>query len=224
MKRIDQVKGTFDQDKEKRHAAPSEATIKRLPRYYRYLGRLIEDGTLRISSSALAEKMGVTASQIRQDLACFGDFGQQGYGYNVRYLHSKISRILGMTEGYRAVFFGMGDAARSLLASPVFVRGDVRAAAIFGGEAVGEIPAYPLAEAEERLREIGAHLAVVSLAPEEARACLDILAACGIRGVLNYSQGILTPPNEDMKIQNVYLDDPCLMLCYRLGCTGENEE
>ncbi len=224
MKRIDQVKGTFDQNKEKRHAAPSEATIRRLPRYYRYLGRLINNGTLRISSSGLAELMGVTASQIRQDLSCFGDFGQQGYGYNVRYLHHKISRILGMTAGYRAVFLGMGDAARALLNSPTFTRGDVRAIAVFGGESVGGMQSYPLEALTEVLPGLGAKFAVVSLLGDEAEACLPLLSACGVKGVLNFSQAHLTPADEKMKIQNVYLDDPCLMLCYQLGNTGENED
>ncbi len=224
MKRIDQVKGTFDQNKEKRRTAPSASTVKRLPRYHRYLARLLSEGTLRISSTALAERMHVTASQIRQDLAVFGDFGQQGYGYNVRYLHHKISRILGLTAGHRVVFIGMGDAARALLSSPVFVRGDLQAAAVFGGDAVGEMPAYSLADMERELPAIGATIAVVSLSAEAAQACLPTLAACGIRGVLNYTHTHLTPPDETMKIQNVYLDEPCLLLSYQVGASEENED
>ncbi len=224
MKRIDQVKGTFDQNREKRHVAPSEATIRRLPRYYRYLGRLIADGTLRISSSALAARMGVTASQIRQDLACFGDFGQQGYGYNVRYLYHKISRILGMTEGHRAVFLGMGDAARALLTAPTFTREDVRGVAVFGGESVQGMPAYPIEALAGELPALGATFAVVTLPAEQAQACLETLYTAGVRGVLNYTHTTLVPPCEDMKIQNVYLDDPCMMLCYQMGHTGENED
>ncbi len=221
MKRIDQVKGTFDQDKEKRRTTPSDATVKRLPRYHRYLGRLIGEGILRISSSALAEKMGVTASQIRQDLACFGDFGQQGYGYNVRYLHHKISRILGLTAGHRVVFIGMGDAARALLAAPAFARGDMQAVAVFGGETCGDIPLYPEGEIAEILPALGAAIAVVSHHDE---TLIDLLATCGVRGVLNYSNTPISSPRAEMEIQNVYLDDPCLLLSYRMGIAGENED
>ncbi len=224
MKRIDQVTGTFDQNKDKRHAAPSEATVKRLPRYYRHLGRLISDGTLRVSSTALATQMGTSASQIRQDFASFGDFGQQGYGYNVRYLHHKIARILGLTAGYRAVLVGTGDAARALLTSPTFTRGDIRVVGVFGEASVGEIPTYPYERLAEVLQTMTADIAIVTLPADRAEACLATLAACGVRGVLNYSQVSLVSPCENMKIQNVYLDDPCMMLSYRMGCAGENED
>ncbi len=223
MKRIDQVKGTFDQDKDKRRTAPSEATVKRLPRYSRYLARLISGGTLRISSSALAEKMGVTASQIRQDLACFGDFGQQGYGYNVRYLHHKISRILGMTAGHRAVFVGMGDAARALLASPTFVRGDVLAVAVFGAEGVGEMAEYEMDDLKQVLPTLGATLAVLTCR-QGAEDILKTLADAGIQGVLNYTNTPLVSPCGEMTVKNVYLDDPCLLLCYHMEKAREDVE
>ncbi len=223
MKRIDQVKGTFDQDREKARSIPSDATVKRLPRYYRYLSRLLAEGTLRISSSALSAKMGVTASQIRQDLACFGDFGQQGYGYNVRYLHSKISRILGLSDGHRAVFIGAGSIARTLLESPVFCRGDIRCVGIFDRQADPERGVLPLDTLPESLAALRATLAVMTLPPRDAEAVMPHLAAAGIRGVLNYSGGQLTE-REHMIVQNVYPDDPCLMLAYRVGAMGEKEE
>ena len=92
----------------------SKIVIRRLPRYYRYLSDLISEGVERISSSALAERMGVTASQIRQDFNCFGGFGQQGYGYNVPQLHSKIGEILGLNEGHKTVLIGFGNMGRAL--------------------------------------------------------------------------------------------------------------
>ncbi len=227
MKRIDQVKGTFDEAKDKRNASPSDATVKRLPRYHRYLGRLLAEGTLRISSSALASRMGITASQIRQDLSCFGDFGQQGYGYNVRYLYHKISRIMGMQAGHRAVFIGFSPAAEALATSPVFVRGDVEAVAIFAEHVVkgSRIPYYPITEMPRMLEELGATLAVFSESTADDGAVLGTLAAAGVRGVLNYTTKDLTPPaGADMKMKNVYLDDPCLVLCYRIGKTEEHED
>ena len=100
----------------------SPAVIKRLPRYRRYLGDLVSAGRERISSAELSRMMGVTASQIRQDLNCFGGFGQQGYGYHVPTLYDTISELLGTTEGYRAVIVGAGNLGRALAATHMFER------------------------------------------------------------------------------------------------------
>ena len=99
MESIDKIHGTFEKRvTEAQKNTVSNAVIKRLPRYHRYLGELLREGTLRISSAELSRIMNVTASQIRQDLNCFGGFGQQGYGYNVKYLYGKISELLGVNE------------------------------------------------------------------------------------------------------------------------------
>ncbi len=219
MKRIDQIKGTFDTDKDKKRVNPSDATVRRLPRYYRYLSRLLADNILRISSSELAKRMGVNPSQIRQDLSCFGDFGQQGYGYNVRYLYNKIAHILGMTDENRAVFIGWGDTARALLATPAFTNGDVSAVAVFADPIPCDIslPAYPLASLKEALPHLGAAIAIVTTPSGSAQDLLFTLSSCGVRGVLNYTGATLTTPTDNMTVQNVYLDDPCMLLCYHLG-------
>ena len=98
----------------------SSAVIRRLPRYYRYLRELIRNNIMRISSKDLAERMNVTASLIRQDLNCFGGFGQQGYGYNVKYLYNEISNILGVDKNYSAIIIGMGNLGRALANNPLF--------------------------------------------------------------------------------------------------------
>ena len=102
------------------HDDVSPAVIKRLPRYFRYLRELLKNDILRISSGELSRLMHVTASQIRQDLNCFGGFGQQGYGYNVKYLYGKISDILGVTRGYNAIIIGAGNLGCALASSPIF--------------------------------------------------------------------------------------------------------
>ena len=115
MESIDKVHGTFERRaQEVKEGSVPSAVIKRLPRYHRYLTDLLEAGRLRISSSELSKIMNVTASQIRQDLNCFGGFGQQGYGYNIKYLTAKISELLGVTEGYDAVIVGAGNLGRAL--------------------------------------------------------------------------------------------------------------
>ena len=132
MESIDKVKGTFEKKIDDAGKNPvSVAVIKRLPRYHRYLGELIKEDKLRISSAELSRIMGVTASQIRQDFNCFGGFGQQGYGYNVKYLYSKIGELLGMKEGYRAVIVGAGNLGRALAATHMFERRGVEIVALF---------------------------------------------------------------------------------------------
>ena len=113
-------KNTQDAIMEEAKPYISQAVIRRLPRYYRYLRELITQGKMRISSGELADLMNVTASQIRQDLNCFGGFGQQGYGYNVNYLFTRISEILGVGEGYNAVIIGAGDLGRALVHLSMF--------------------------------------------------------------------------------------------------------
>ena len=109
----------------------SRQVKSRLPRYYRYLKELLDQGIFRISSSALAKMMGLTASQIRQDLNCFGGFGQQGYGYNVKFLFSQISEILGVNDNFRAVLIGMGNLGRAMAVSNVFMTRGIDLVALF---------------------------------------------------------------------------------------------
>ena len=139
----------------------SPAVINRLPRYYRYLGDLLESDITRISSKELSERMNVTASQIRQDLNCFGGFGQQGYGYNVNYLYSKICEILGVGFGFRAAFVGAGNLGTALARSPMFEKRGVDVVAMFDvsadliGKKVSEINIYSLDCLEQKLNEFG---------------------------------------------------------------------
>ena len=132
MESIDKVKGTFEKKmKSGEKIQVSDAVIRRLPRYHRYLGELLRIGKLRISSTELSAMMEVTASQVRQDFNCFGGFGQQGYGYNVKYLYGKIGELLGVSEGYRAVIVGAGKLGRALAATHMFERRGVKSVALF---------------------------------------------------------------------------------------------
>ena len=121
MESIYKLRGTFEKRAEELQKTDVPgAVIRRLPRYHRYLGELLREGTLRISSAELSKIMNVTASQIRQDLNCFGGFGQQGYGYNVNYLYTKICEILGVGCGFRAAVIGAGNLGTALVKSPMF--------------------------------------------------------------------------------------------------------
>ena len=151
-----------------RTAVPA-AVIKRLPRYHRFLGELLREGRGRISSAELSKIMGVTASQIRQDLNCFGGFGQQGYGYNIEYLYGKISELLGVNEAYRAVIVGAGNLGKALAASHMFERRGVKKLALFDvdksiiGTKIYGLPVYSIDDLHDFCTENSVDIGVLTV-------------------------------------------------------------
>jgi redox-sensing transcriptional repressor len=201
----------------------SVAVIRRLPRYHRFLGDLLRKGELRISSARLSSMMGVTASQIRQDLNCFGGFGQQGYGYNVRYLYEQIGELLGVTEGYRAVIVGAGNLGRALVSSHMFERRGVVRTAMFDtdenviGRTFGGVPVYSVAGLEEYVRAARIDIGVLTTPKDAAEGEARRLAAAGVKGIWNFSNQELTLPDyPDVIIENMHMGDSLMMLCYAM--------
>ena len=199
----------------------STAVIRRLPRYHRFLGDLLRKNELRISSARLSQLMGVTASQIRQDLNCFGGFGQQGYGYNVRYLYEQIGELLGVSEGYRAVIVGAGNLGRALVSSHMFERRGVVRTAMFDtdenviGRTFGGIPVYNVSGLEEYVRAAHIDIAVLTTPKDAAEGEARRLAAAGIKGIWNFSVQELTLPDyPDVVIENMHMGDSLMMLLY----------
>ena len=228
MERIDKVHGTFGkkmQDPTK--PAISSAVIKRLPRYHRYLGDLLREGTLRISSAQLSRLMNVTASQIRQDLNCFGGFGQQGYGYNVKYLHGKISELLGVNEGFRAVIVGAGNLGRALAATHMFERRGVTRMAMFDidpeliGTEICSIPVYSINELGRFCEENKIDIGVLSLPKEAASEVSEIMIASGVKGLWNFANMELKVSDPDVIVENIHLGDSLMKLCYELKTENE---
>ena len=233
MERIDKIKGTFDKHnrKEITREDVSLAVIRRLPRYHRYLGELLRENHLRISSAELSALMGVTASQIRQDLNCFGGFGQQGYGYNVKYLYGKISELLGVNEGYNAIVVGAGNLGRALVSSHMFERRGVCRLAMFDvdealiGTQVAGIPVLSIDELDTYCRENNVSIGVLTTPKEEAYKMAHRLAAAGVTGLWNFSNMELKLPDfPDVTIQNIHLGDSLMTLCYQMASkkSGEN--
>ena len=223
MEHINNVKGTFDM-KNQSVAKPtvSDAVIKRLPRYHRYLGDLLADGRLRISSAELSKIMNVTASQIRQDLNCFGGFGQQGYGYNVKYLHSKISELLGVNEGFRAVIVGAGNLGHALAATHMFERRGVERVAMFdvnpavvGSEICG-IPVYSIDILGDFCKNEKIDIGVLSLPKEAASEVSEIMIKAGVRGLWNFANMELKVSDPRVIVENIHLGDSLMKLCYEL--------
>lgn len=201
----------------------SAAVVRRLPRYHRFLGDLLRKNELRISSARLSLLMGVTASQIRQDLNCFGGFGQQGYGYNVRYLYEQIGELLGVSEGYRAVIVGAGNLGRALVSSHMFERRGVVRTAMFDtdenviGRTFGGIPVYNVQGLEEYVRSARIDIGVLTTPKDAAEGEARRLATAGVKGIWNFSNQELTLPDyPDVIIENMHMGDSLMMLCYAM--------
>lgn len=222
MESIDKIHGTFDKRAMDIKGTVSSAVIKRLPRYHRYLGDLLREGKLRISSKELSKIMEVTASQIRQDLNCFGGFGQQGYGYNIKYLYGKISELLGVTEGFNAVIVGAGNLGRALAATHMFERRGVTRLAMFdvdpkvvGSEIYG-IPVYPVSSLYDFCKEHNVHIGVLTVPKEAAYEVTDIMVCAGVKGIWNFANMELKLERDDVVVENIHLGDSLMTLCYEI--------
>ena len=206
---------------EQRERVPnvSPAVIRRLPRYYRYLRELIRCGQSRISSGELSRLMDVTASQIRQDLNCFGGFGQQGYGYNVNYLFAKISEILGVADNFSAIIIGAGNLGRALVGTRMFERRGVDVVAMFDidpnviGKEFGDVRVYSMEYLEDFCKDKRIDMAVLALPKEVADEEVERLSRAGIKGVWNFTGKEITT-GRDMVFEDVYLGDSLMTLCY----------
>ena len=200
----------------------SPAVIRRLPRYYRYLRELMLKGQLRISSAELAKLMHVTASQIRQDLNCFGGFGQQGYGYNISYLYAKISELLGVGEGYRGIIVGAGNLGRALVNSRMFEKRGVDIIAMFDvneeiiGKEIGGVTVYSMSELEAFCKDNGIDIAVITVSREAVNETVECLVNAGIKGFWNFTSTEIKDPDNDVVCENIHLGDSLMTLCYTL--------
>ena len=209
----------------------SNVVIRRLPRYYRYLTDLLASGITRVSSKELSRRMHVTASQIRQDFNCFGGFGQQGYGYNAKYLYSKISELLGTTEGYTAVIVGAGNLGRALAATHMFERRGVTRTAMFdirpelvGSEIYG-IPVYHIDDLFEYCKNAKTDIGVLTVPKEAAYDVARTLADAGVRGIWNFANMELPETLAGgTVVENIHLGDSLMTLCYAIKTQSEKSE
>ena len=223
MESIDKIKGTFElKNKDSAKPAVSDAVIKRLPRYHRYLGDLLADGRLRISSAELSQIMNVTASQIRQDLNCFGGFGQQGYGYNIKYLYGKISELLGVTQGYTAVICGAGNLGRALASTRMFGRRGVERLALFDvderiiGTEIYGIKVYHIDELYDFCQNENVDIGVLTVPKDAAYKVAMTMARAGVKGIWNFANTELEIEIDDVVVENIHLGDSLLRLCYEI--------
>lgn len=207
----------------------SRAVISRLPRYYRYLGDLLEAGVERISSNDLSKKMQVTASQIRQDLNNFGGFGQQGYGYNVKYLYTEIGKILGLDKDHNFIIIGAGNLGQALANYASFERNGFILKSLFDvnprleGVTIRGIPVRMLDELEGYLQENDIEIAALTLPKSKAEEVADVLVANGIKAIWNFAHTDLTLP-KDVIVESVHLADSLMKLSYNISQHNEIQE
>lgn len=205
----------------------SRAVISRLPRYYRYLGDLLEAGVERISSNDLSKKMHVTASQIRQDLNNFGGFGQQGYGYNVKYLYTEIGKILGLDRCHNFIIIGAGNLGQALANYASFERSGFILKSLFDvnprleGVTIRGIPVRMVDELEDFLKNNDIEIAALTLPKSKAIEVADILVDNGVKGIWNFAHTDLSLP-KDVVVENVHLSDTLMKLSYNL-CQQDKE-
>ena len=201
----------------------SDAVIRRLPRYYRQLTDLCNRGVVRISSHSLGQEMNITASQIRQDFSCFGEFGPQGYGYNVEELRAEIGHILGVDNNHHLVMIGVGNLGHALLQNFPFSHTGFTVDAAFEvsptviGTSVNGVPIYSMNDLDSFIREHSVDVVVLTIPQSVAQDIANRLIDLGVRGFWNFTNVELSSPSPDVKFENIHFADSLLTLSYRIA-------
>ncbi|MCI5793295.1 MAG: redox-sensing transcriptional repressor Rex [Lachnospiraceae bacterium] len=200
----------------------SPAIIKRLPRYYRFLGELKSEGVERISSSELSKMMNATASQIRQDLNNFGGFGQQGYGYNVEYLYNEIGKILHLNKPHNMVMIGAGNLGSAICGYKTFPRYGFNILAVFDvdpnkiGSHIHDIEVHSMDELETFLDENAVEIVIVAIPTDNAFDVMKRLEKTHIKGVWNFAHIDYEMPNG-IAVESVHLSESLMILNYKIA-------
>ena len=201
----------------------SQAVIRRMPRYYRYLGELLDEGVERISSNDLSNRMKVTASQIRQDLNNFGGFGQQGYGYNVQYLYDEIGKILGLDRQHNIIVIGAGNLGQALANYTKFEKLGFKIVALFDvnpelkGKSVRDIPILMLSELDDYCANNQVDIAALTMPKSKADSIAQKLVDLGVTAIWNFAHVDLDiEKNEEVVVESVHLSDSLMQLSYNI--------
>ena len=195
----------------------SSAVIRRLPRYYRYLGELIESGVQRISSKELSARMKVTASQIRQDLNNFGGFGQQGYGYNVQYLYEEIGKILGIDRNHNMVIIGAGNLGKAIVNYSDFViKGIFDNNPKIKGTKIRGIEVRMMNELTDFIKNNDIEIVALTIPKEAARQIAKVVVDAGVKAIWNFAHTDLNLP-DDVIVENVHLSESLMRLSYTIA-------
>ncbi len=200
----------------------SNSVIRRMPRYHRFLGELKSQGIMKISSGELSRRMGLTASQVRQDFNCFGEFGQQGYGYNVDILQEEIGKILGLDGKKSAIIIGVGNLGRTVAQHINFNSFGFQIIGLFDekeslvGQMIKNVPIRNIQALDEFCRENRPQVAVLCIPKNAAKQLTEQLYKLGIRGFLNFSHYDIAINYPDVSVENVHIIDSLMTLSYKL--------
>lgn len=206
----------------------SKAVVSRLPRYYRYLDELRQENIERISSKELSKRMNVTASQIRQDLNNFGGFGQQGYGYNVKYLYTEIGKILGLEEDHKIIIIGAGNLGQALANYAAFEKRGFILTGIFDvnprleGVAIRGVPIRMMDELKSFVQKNDVEIAVLTIPKEKAIEVANMLVENGVRAIWNFAHTDLNMP-DNIIVENVHLSESLMQLSYNISRYNEDQ-
>ena len=201
----------------------SNSVIRRLPRYYRFLLELEKGGATKTSSKELSKRMRATASQVRQDLNCFGDFGQQGYGYNVALLREEIGRILGLDQPKSAILIGMGNLGRAVAqhinfeSKGFYLIGTFDCKESLVGQVVRNIPIRNISALDEFCKENKPKAAILCIPKEAAEEISSQLISLGVKAFLNFSHYDILVNNTDVLVENIHFGDSLMTLSYKLN-------
>lgn len=206
----------------------SMAVIRRLPKYNRYLRELLDKEVFRISSKELSQLTGFTASQIRQDLNCFGGFGQQGYGYNVEELHQEIRKIIGLTKTYNTIIVGYGNMGRAIAKYTNFTKSGFILKGIFDsdintiGTEAEDLIILSIEKLDRFLVDNMIDIAIISTPKEYAQDIATKLSNGGVPGIWNFAPVDLKV-SKKVSIENVHLSDSLYTLSYLLSQKHEEK-
>lgn len=206
-----------------RNDGVSISVIKRLPRYYRFLGELKENGVVRVSSKDLSEKMGFTASQIRQDLNCFGGFGQQGYGYNIESLYNEIGNILGVNSNRKAILIGAGNLGKAVALHMSFEQRGFNVIGVFdrnkalSGQMLRGLPIRHTDGLFDFCKDNSPTVAVLCIPSAAAKELAPQLVELGIKGFWNFSHYDISSDYPQVAVENVHLSDSLMTLSYHVS-------
>ena len=204
----------------------SNNVIRRLPRYYRKLNELSQNHIERISSGELGRQLGLTPSQIRQDFSCFGEFGQQGYGYNVEDLLREIRKIIGMDRGYTAILIGAGNLGRALLGNFPFSRCGLKLLGAFDierdliGASISGYKVMDAAQQADFIEENAVDIAILSVPRKDAQPVTDNLIQSGVRAIWNFTDVEIRTGTPGIVVENIHFSDSLLTLSYYLTKEG----
>ncbi len=206
---------------------PSDAVIKRMPRYYRLLKMMDENGEESVSSSVLGERLGLTASQVRQDFNCFGGYGQQGYGYNVKKLLSEIRSILAVDEEHTAVIVGAGNIGKAITRFEGMAKENIKILALFDinpeivGKTIADRVVYDIAGLPNYIKEHNVDIGIIAARKSVAQELADTMAEAGIKGIWNFAPLEIT---ASVPVENVHFIDSIITLTYKMKSGNTEEE